>query len=406
MPPASSSTASTGSFGMPIVRANTFVDPPGSTPSAVPLPAMPVATSFSVPSPPNPMTTSRPRRAASCAKRVAWPRRFVSTSSTSCPRLEPSMDDDGVARRHRRGERVDDEQDSQGFGRYRASGVADRATRHTDRRSWRIGSRLDRPVTLTPMNVIVCVKQIPDPALPGALDPSTNTLKRDGKLILDESDSYGVEMALQLVTAAGGGEVSLVSMAPNDETSGLRTALAMGAAKAVLVSDASLAGADALTTAKVLAAAVGKAGDVRPDHRRHRVERRLHRHRARADRRGARPALGHVRQDGARSPTARSRSTVRPRRATTRSPARCPPSCPSPPAWSSPATRASRASWPRSRSRSTPSRPPTSASRPCRGPSRSSSVEDAPAREAGEIIEDDGESFNKIVEFLENLKVI
>ena len=82
------------------------------------------------------------------------------------------------------------------------------------------------------MNVIVCVKQIPDPALPGELDPSTNTLKRDGKLILDESDSYGVEMALQLVTAAGGGEVSLVSMAPNDETSGLRTALAMGAAKA------------------------------------------------------------------------------------------------------------------------------------------------------------------------------
>ena len=53
------------------------------------------------------------------------------------------------------------------------------------------------------MNVIVCVKQIPDPALPGELDPSTNTLKRDGKLILDESDSYGVEMALQLVGTAG-----------------------------------------------------------------------------------------------------------------------------------------------------------------------------------------------------------
>jgi len=111
------------------------------------------------------------------------------------------------------------------------------------------------------MNVIVCVKQIPDPALPGALDPSTNTLKRDGKLILDESDSYGVEMALQLVDAAGGGEVSLISMAPNGETSGLRTALAMGAAKGVLVSDPELAGSDALTTAKVLAAAARKLGD-------------------------------------------------------------------------------------------------------------------------------------------------
>ena len=74
------------------------------------------------------------------------------------------------------------------------------------------------------MNVIVCVKQIPDPAVPGALDGSTNTLKRDGKLILDDSDAYGVEMALQLVDKAGGGEVSLVSMAPNEETSGLRTA--------------------------------------------------------------------------------------------------------------------------------------------------------------------------------------
>ena len=110
------------------------------------------------------------------------------------------------------------------------------------------------------MNVVVCVKQIPDPADPGALDPNTKTLKRDGKLILDESDSYGVEMALQLVDAAGGGEVTLVSMAPNGETAGLRTALAMGAAKAVLVSDDALQGTDALGTSKVLAKAIERAG--------------------------------------------------------------------------------------------------------------------------------------------------
>ncbi len=83
MPPASNSTASTGSLGMPIVLANTLVEPPGSTPSAVALPAIPVATSLSVPSPPKPMTTSTPRRAASWANRVAWPRRFVSTTWTS-----------------------------------------------------------------------------------------------------------------------------------------------------------------------------------------------------------------------------------------------------------------------------------------------------------------------------------
>src|SRR4051794_40971778 len=105
---------------------------------------------------------------------------------------------------------------------------------------------------MTAMNVVVCVKQIPDPADPGVLNPD-HTLKRDGKLILDESDSYGVEMALQLVDSAGGGEVTLVSMAPNNEVSGLRTALAMGAAKAILVSDPAAAGSDALGTAKVLA---------------------------------------------------------------------------------------------------------------------------------------------------------
>ncbi len=108
------------------------------------------------------------------------------------------------------------------------------------------------------MHVVVCVKQIPDPAEPGALDPATNTLKRTGNIILDEADSYGVEMALQLVTTAGGGSVSLVTMAPNGETKGLRTALAMGAADAILVSDPALAGTDALGTARVLAAAIAR----------------------------------------------------------------------------------------------------------------------------------------------------
>src|SRR5688500_2301188 len=97
--------------------------------------------------------------------------------------------------------------------------------------------------------------------MPGELD-SDHTLKREGKLILDEADSYGVEMALQLADKAGGGEVTLVSMAPNDEVSGLRTALAMGAAKAILVSDPDLLGSDALSTAKIIAKAVERAGDV------------------------------------------------------------------------------------------------------------------------------------------------
>jgi electron transfer flavoprotein beta subunit len=111
------------------------------------------------------------------------------------------------------------------------------------------------------MNVVVCVKQIPDPAAPQSFD-SSNYLDRSGKLILDEADTYGVEMALQLVDKAGDGEVTVVSMGSGADLAGVRNALAMGAAKAVIVSDDSLRGTDALGTAKVLAAAIRR---VSPD---------------------------------------------------------------------------------------------------------------------------------------------
>jgi electron transfer flavoprotein beta subunit len=111
------------------------------------------------------------------------------------------------------------------------------------------------------MNVVVCAKQIPDPAAPQSLEP-TNNLNRSGKLILDEADTYGVEMALQLVDAAGAGEVTVVSMGSAADVAGLRNALAMGAAKAVIVADDALRGADALTTAKVLAAVISR---INPD---------------------------------------------------------------------------------------------------------------------------------------------
>ncbi|OYV64527.1 MAG: electron transfer flavoprotein subunit alpha [Actinobacteria bacterium 21-64-8] len=97
------------------------------------------------------------------------------------------------------------------------------------------------------MNIVVCVKQIPDPAAPQSFDASNN-LDRSGKLILDEADTYGVEMALQLVDKAGGGEVTVVSMGSASDVAGIRNALAMGAAKAVIVSDEALRGSDALAT--------------------------------------------------------------------------------------------------------------------------------------------------------------
>ncbi len=111
------------------------------------------------------------------------------------------------------------------------------------------------------LNIAVVVKQIPDPSLVGALDADFRFI-RSGKIVLDDADLYGVEVALQLRDAAGGGEVCIVSMAPNGETAGVRTALAMGADKAIVVSDDALANSHALATAKVLSAAIENVGSV------------------------------------------------------------------------------------------------------------------------------------------------
>src|SRR5580692_6674997 len=109
------------------------------------------------------------------------------------------------------------------------------------------------------MNVAVLVKQIPDPEQPAALDPETFRLVRGSGLVIDDADRYGVEIALSLRDASGGGEVVAVSMAPDGESGGLRAALAMGVDKALLVSDPVLAGSDALSSAKVLAAALARS---------------------------------------------------------------------------------------------------------------------------------------------------
>jgi electron transfer flavoprotein beta subunit len=108
------------------------------------------------------------------------------------------------------------------------------------------------------MNVAVFVKQIPDPERPSALDPNTFRLVRGEGLIIDDADRYGVEVALMLRDSSGNGEVSAFSMAPAGEIAGLRAALAMGVDRAVLISDPVLVGADALSTAKILAAAVAQ----------------------------------------------------------------------------------------------------------------------------------------------------
>ena len=109
------------------------------------------------------------------------------------------------------------------------------------------------------MQVVVCAKQIPDPASPYELEPDTHWLVRPTEQILDDTDRYGVEMGLQLAQADEG-TVTLVSMGPAGNMQGIRQALAMGADKAVVVDDPSLRGSDALLTARVLAKAIEREG--------------------------------------------------------------------------------------------------------------------------------------------------
>ena len=111
------------------------------------------------------------------------------------------------------------------------------------------------------MKIAVCVKQIPDPAAPYDLDPDTSFVVRPNDQVLDDTDRYGVEVGLQLVEEIGEeATLTLVSMSPSGSLQGIRQALAMGADRAIIVDDDALRGADALTTAKVLAAALNEDG--------------------------------------------------------------------------------------------------------------------------------------------------
>jgi len=104
------------------------------------------------------------------------------------------------------------------------------------------------------LKIVVTVKQVPDPNSNLTLE-GDNSISREKEAVLDPGDECGVEEGLQLKEAHGG-EVILVSMGPERAKDAIRKGLSMGADRAVLVSDAQLAGADALLTARVLAAAI------------------------------------------------------------------------------------------------------------------------------------------------------
>lgn len=110
------------------------------------------------------------------------------------------------------------------------------------------------------MKIFVCIKQVPDPnTTVSKLDPATKRLVRSGvTLVLDPGDESTISAAIKLRDTLGSSEVIAVSMGPTTAQDGMRRALAMGADRAILVTDPALAGSDAIGTARVLAAVLKK----------------------------------------------------------------------------------------------------------------------------------------------------
>src|SRR4249920_311947 len=109
------------------------------------------------------------------------------------------------------------------------------------------------------MKIAVCVKQVPDATVHKRIDPATKRLDRSGEAAINPTDLNAVEEALRLKETQGG-EVVLVSLGPEKAADSLRKALAMGADRAVLVTDPAAAGSDLLGASAALAKALEREG--------------------------------------------------------------------------------------------------------------------------------------------------
>jgi electron transfer flavoprotein beta subunit len=106
------------------------------------------------------------------------------------------------------------------------------------------------------VKIAVCVKEVPEPSSARRIDPHTKRLDRSGDAVLNGFDANAVEEALRLREAAGEGEVVVLSLGPERALDSLRKTLAMGADRAVLISDEGAAGSDLVGTSRVLATAL------------------------------------------------------------------------------------------------------------------------------------------------------
>jgi electron transfer flavoprotein beta subunit len=110
------------------------------------------------------------------------------------------------------------------------------------------------------VNIVVCLKQVPDTETQIKIAPGGKSIVTDDvKWVMNPYDEFGVEEALRIKEKLGG-TVTVVGLGPKRVTESIRTALAMGADKGILISDPSLEGADALGRATALAAAIKGMG--------------------------------------------------------------------------------------------------------------------------------------------------
>ena len=110
------------------------------------------------------------------------------------------------------------------------------------------------------MNIVVCVKYVPDAQAERTFNASDNTTDRDNvDGLLSELDEYAVEEALKIVEA-GEGEVTVLTVGPDAAADAIKKALQMGAHKGVHVGDDAIHGSDAIATSLVLAEAIKKIG--------------------------------------------------------------------------------------------------------------------------------------------------
>ncbi|GGL41525.1 electron transfer flavoprotein subunit beta/FixA family protein [Phycicoccus endophyticus] len=114
------------------------------------------------------------------------------------------------------------------------------------------------------MNIVVCVKYVPDAQSERTFQDSDSTVDRAADGLLSELDEYAVEEALKIVEAAGEGEVTVVTVGPEAAADAIKKALQMGADQGVHVQDEAIHGSDAVATSLVLAEAVRKVTEGSP----------------------------------------------------------------------------------------------------------------------------------------------